>query len=146
MIWYRETFPIVFIGLEGFVFWGFFCCWWCCGFFFEGSSLLFWKSLGITEPRRQDCLHQALSYFSLGLLILSLQDVYSCSHTPCKQEMVEWSQDSYWNTSLALALRLFRTLGIFTNRSNISVEVIRHAFLSLPRCLAFCSGRSKPGL
>lgn len=52
MVWYREIFPVVIIGLGGFVF-----------FFFEESSLLFLKSLGITEPRRQDCLHQAQLLF-----------------------------------------------------------------------------------
>lgn len=64
--------------------------------------------------------------FSSGPLILSLQDGYSCSHTPCKQEMVEWSQDS----CLAPALRLFRTLGIFTSCGNISAEVARRVSVS----------------
>ena len=86
------------------------------------------------------------SCFSSGPLILSLQDTYSHNCTPCKQEMIEWSQDSCWNTSLAPALRLFRTLGIFTNCGNISAGVIRHIFLYLPGCLAFCNGSSKPGL
>lgn len=34
-----------------------------CVLFFEGISLLFLKSLSITEPRRQDCLHQAQLLF-----------------------------------------------------------------------------------
>lgn len=119
-----------------------------CGlfFFFLKEVLCCFGNLWALQNQEGRIASNRLSCFSLGLLILSLQDVYSCSHTPCKQEMVEWSQDSYWNTSLAPARRLFRTLGIFTNCSNISAEVIRHAFLSLPRCLAFCNGRSKPGL
>lgn len=49
-----------------------------------------------------------------------------------------------WNTSLAPALRLFRTWGIFTNCDNISAEV--QTCISISGCLSFCNGKNKPGV